>query len=166
MAAGGRGGVGASVTIRRPVGEVFAFYRDFTHFPQFLGDVMDVRHAGGGRTRWTVRGPMGMMVHWAVEVTEERPDTLIRYATTGGLTGGRGRWSVHFSPGGRPDTTVVREVMTIPLGRWGATALGLIGKPPAAESEANLHRLQQLLETGEVTDTRHAVPGKFGPRSG
>ena len=50
----------------------------------------------------------------------------------------------------------------MPFGRVGRTALAAIGKPPAAETEANLHRLKQLLETGEVTDTAHAVPGKFG----
>jgi len=47
------------------------------------------------------------------------------------------------------------------LGSLGRAALALIGKFPAQESPANLHRLKELLETGKVTDTDYAVPGKF-----
>jgi hypothetical protein len=43
-------------------------------------------------------------------------------------------------------------------------ALALIGKFPAQEVSANLHRFKQLMETGRVTDTTHAVSGKF-PKS-
>ena len=48
--------VQATVTIRRPVEEVFAFYRDFRNLPRFLGDVMAVEQTGPATSRWTVRG--------------------------------------------------------------------------------------------------------------
>jgi hypothetical protein len=57
--------------------------------------------------------------------------------------------------------TVVRELMKAPLGRLGRAALTLMGRSPAEEVAANLHRLQQLMETGCVTDTSYAVAGKF-----
>jgi hypothetical protein len=40
--------------------------------------------------------------------------------------------------------------MKIPVGKLGQLALQLIGKSPAAEVAANLHRLKQLMETGRV----------------
>jgi len=43
-------------------------------------------------------------------------------------------------------------------------ALALIGKYPAKEVSANLHRFKELLETGGVTDTSYAVAGKFARR--
>jgi len=52
--------------------------------------------------------------------------------------------------------------MTAPLGRVRRAALALIGKFPADEVSANLHRLKQLLEAERVTDTSYAVRGKFG----
>ncbi|MEU0157130.1 hypothetical protein [Micromonospora fulviviridis] len=55
-------------------------------------------------------------------------------------------------------------MLKTPFGRLGHIALTLAGKPPAAEVAANLRRLKQLLEKGEVTDTEHAVAGKFGRR--
>jgi hypothetical protein len=45
--------------------------------------------------------------------------------------------------------TVVRELMKAPLGRLGRVALALIGKFPAEEVTANLHRLKQVMETGK-----------------
>jgi uncharacterized membrane protein len=110
--------VEAAVTIQRPVSEVFAFYQDFRNLPRFLGDVMDVAPAGPGRSRWTVRGPLGLQIHWAVEVTQERPNELIRYETSG-LPGARGCWEIHFAPED-PGSTTVREVMTMP---WADSAI-------------------------------------------
>ena len=50
------------------------------------------------------------------------------------------------------------------LGRLGRAALALIGKFPAEEVTANLHRLKEIIETGKVTDTSYAVAGKFSQR--
>ena len=47
----------ASVTIQRPVEDVFKFYRDFKNLPRFLGDVMATEHIGPATSRWTVQGP-------------------------------------------------------------------------------------------------------------
>ena len=87
-------------------------------------------------------------------------DRLLRYETVA-VPGLRTHWAVHFSPGADPGRTEVHEVLRTPFGRLGHLALTLAGKPPAAEVAANLRRLKQLLETGEVTDTAHAVAGKF-----
>ena len=151
--------VEASVTIGRRVEDVFAFYRDFTNLPKFLGDVMAIEPTGPDTTRWTIQGPLGIKAHWTIQVTEERANELIRYHTVSspGLTT---YWDVYFTRAS--NETRVREVMRMPLGGLGLAALALIGKFPAKEESANLHRLKQLLETGRVTDTSYAVAGKFG----
>lgn len=147
----------ASVTIERPVEEVFGFYRDFRNLPRFLGDVMAVERIDPATSRWTVQGTFGFRVHWTTTVTEERPNELIRYETAGL----RSSWEINFTPGPQAGSTVVREVMRAPLGRLGRAALALVGKFPAEEVSANLHRLKQVMETGHVTDTSYAVAGKF-----
>jgi uncharacterized membrane protein len=149
----------ARIGIARPVGEVFAFYADFGNLPRFLGDVMAVEPTGDDMSRWTIQGPFGIQMHWTIKVTEQRVNELIRYETTS-LPVLRARWDVYFSAGVTGQTDV-REVLTAPLGSLGQAALTLIGKPPAKEVAANLNRLKQLLETGQVTDTTYAVPGKF-----
>lgn len=152
----------ASVTIGRPVRTVYSFYRDFNNLPSFLGDVMAVEAIDPSTTRWTIQGPLKIAFHWTIEVTEEVENTLIRYQTVAHPTR-RIRWDIHFAPG--PDTgeTVVREAMHTPLGPTGLKLLAWIGKPAVKEMTANLRRLKEVLETGQVRDRSYAVPGKFPP---
>jgi uncharacterized membrane protein len=165
-AIGGHEKIEARVRIGRPVGEVFEFYRDFRNLPRFLGDVMSVEPTGEKTSRWTIQGPARMRIRWEMEVIEEQPDSVIRYRTNS-LHGLDTTWNVYFgSAADDPGSTEVREVMDLPLGKVGLLGMALVGKPPADEVAANLHRLKQLMETGRVTDTSHAVPGKFeGARS-
>jgi uncharacterized membrane protein len=150
----------AHVTIRRPVGDVFSFYRDFGNLPRFLGDVMAIESLGHATYRWTIQGPLGVRGQWTVRVTEEVVNTRIRYET---LSSPRLRtyWAIDFAPGPDSGQTEVRETMRAPLGRVGRAALALIGKFPSAEVTANLHRLKEVMETGTVSDTRNAIRGKF-----
>ena len=149
----------ASVTIRCPVEQVFAFYRDFRYLPAFLGDVMEIEVIDPATSRWTIRGPLGIQAHWTIRVTEERTNELIFYETAS-APGLRTYWEIYFATLRRGETEV-REVMKVPLGRLGRAALALLGKFPAEEISANLHRLKQLMETGKVTDTTYSVRGKF-----
>src|SRR5260370_11642134 len=68
-------------TTHRPIEEVFRFYQDFQNLPRFLGDVMDIEPIGPATSRWTIQGPLGMRMHWTMQVTEERTNELIRYQT-------------------------------------------------------------------------------------
>jgi uncharacterized membrane protein len=151
--------VRASVQIRRSVDEVFAFYRDFANLPRFLGDVMAVEPLAPTLSRWTIQGPFGLRVSWIIKLAEARANEVIRYHTVG-FASLSTHWDIQFSP--TPDgETEVREVMTIPFGAAGRAMLMAIGKSPAAEVRANLQRLKEVLETGRVTNTDHAVAGKF-----
>jgi uncharacterized membrane protein len=157
------GTVEGHITIERPIDEVFEFYRDFTNLPRFLGDVMAVEPLGASRYRWRIHGPLGIPVRWKIKVTEVRTNERICYETMGS-TRLRTFWDVAFSRGEDVNHTDVHEVMRMPLGWLGRAALALIGKSPAEEIASNLHRLKQLIETGLVTDTSHAVAGKFRRR--
>lgn len=156
----GRNRVEVAVTIRRPVEQVFGFYREFKNLPTFLGDVLAIQPTGPTTSRWTIEGPFGIQTHWTIEVTEERANELIRYETVTSPST-RTYWEVYFSPGHDPGETEVREVMRAPEGKLVQAALALIGKYPAQEVAANLHRFKQVMETGKVTDTTYAVPNRF-----
>jgi uncharacterized membrane protein len=155
-----KGSIEATVSIHRPVEEVFSFYRDFRNLPSFLGDVMAVEPISPTTSRWTVQGPLGIRVVWRIRVTEETPNRLIRYETIA-PPGLRTTWEIRFASGNEAENTEIRETLKAPFGKLGRAALALVGKPPAEEVASNLHRLKQILETGKVTDTSHAIPGKF-----
>ncbi|HET9981985.1 MAG TPA: hypothetical protein VFQ38_00290 [Longimicrobiales bacterium] len=124
---------------------------------------MAIDPVGPATWRWTIQGPLGIRVKWTVKVTEERANELIRYETVS-LPVLKASWEIHFAPGAEAGEAEVREVMKTPLGTLGRAALALIGKFPAEEERSNLQRLKELLETGRVSDTSHAVAGKFAPR--
>ena len=149
-----------TVIIARPVPEVYAFYRDFRNLPRFLGDVVKVEITGPTTSRWTMQAPFGIQIRWTTEVVEERPNEFIHYQTSNSPKW-RTSWEIHFSSGSEEGQTEVRERMAIPLGKLGRAALGLLGKFPASEVSANLHRLKQVIESGTVTDTSYSVSGKF-----
>jgi uncharacterized membrane protein len=148
----------ASVTIARPVHDVFEFYRNLGNLSSFLGDVMSVERIGPSLYRWVVSGPFGVKVRWKVRITELREDSLIRYQTMSHLPTS---WTVTFSTMPGQTSTLVEEGITIPFGAVGKVLLAFIGKPPVPEIASNLNRLKQLLETGTITDLSHSVPGKF-----
>jgi len=155
--------VKATIAIDHPAHEVYAFYRDMTHFPLFLGDVMAVEAVDPDRYRWTIQGPLGSEIHWIIDILEARPDTLLRYGTetTEGL---RAIWTTNFEPVDRGTGVRVTQSLHMPFEPLSGVLLTLIGKSPQGEVEANLRRLKELLETGKVTTLAHAVPGKFGAR--
>jgi uncharacterized membrane protein len=71
------------VVIRRPVQDVYGFYRNFTNLPRFLGDIVAVEQVADETYRWTVVGPLGTRVPMTVTITEQRVNQLIRYQTRG-----------------------------------------------------------------------------------
>jgi uncharacterized membrane protein len=157
--------LGATVTgdvvIRRPLREVYRFYRDFTNLPAFLGDVLAVDHVTDTTYRWVVAGPFGTRIPLTVTITEEHVDRLIRYQTSGSLP--HGRWELTFAAEPDAGTTRVREQLVIPLGVIGRAALALIGKFPDREVGANLIMLKNVLEAGHGSPSRAATRGEPDP---
>jgi uncharacterized membrane protein len=151
----------ANESIHRPAADVYAFYRDFSNLTRFLGDVIAVEPLSQERFRWTIQGPFGIKVSWTVRVTEERTNELIRYETVS-VPWLKTYWEVYFEEERGFPVTSIRETMRLPLGWIERAMLAGIGKHPAREVSANLHRLKELMEKGWVTDTTYAVPGKFG----
>ena len=144
--------VTGEVAIRRPVQDVYRFYRDFPNLPRFLGDVVAVEQVADRTYRWTVAGPLGTRVPVTVTVTEQQVDHLIRYETSGPALL-RGRWKLAFAPDTDAGGTRLREQLVVPLGAIGRVLLAIIGKFPDREVAANLARLKQLLETGDGSGT-------------
>jgi uncharacterized membrane protein len=144
--------VTGEVAIRRPVQDVYRFYRDFANLPRCLGDVVAVEQVADRRYRWTVAGPLGTRMPVTVTVTEQQVDHLIRYETSGPALL-RGRWKLAFAPDTDAGGTRLREQLVVPLGAIGRVLLAIIGKFPDREVAANLARLKQLLETGDGNGT-------------
>jgi uncharacterized membrane protein len=138
-----------SVTIARPPEVVYAFFRDFQNLPKFLSHVQSVR-VQDGHSHWSVQGPLGSSIEWDAEIVEEHPAQLLVWRSVPDAdVAHQGR--VELRPLGDRDTELdIVLRYDPPVGKVGAAIAELLGVAPAQQISADLRRLKQVLETGEV----------------
>ena len=139
-----------SVTIRRPLKDVYEFFRDFENLPSFMSHLESVK-VQNGQSHWCARGPLGRRVEWNAEIIEDRPGELIAWRSLAGADiPNQGRVTFRPTPD-REDTELSVELRyDPPAGALGRAFAKVFGKEPAQQISADLRRLKQVLETGEV----------------
>ena len=147
-----------SVTINRPIEELYRFWRNLENLPQFMPHLVSVERVTDTLSRWRARGPGGRVVEWNAEIINEVPNKVIGWRSIEGsdvVSAG----SVNFEDAGPGRGTHVRVRMQYspPGGRVGAAVARLLGRDAATEIREDLQRFKQLVETGEVPTT-HGQP--------
>lgn len=144
--------IGRSVTINRPRDDIYAKWRDFTAFPQFMDNVRSVEKLDEKRSKWTIEAPAGAAVELVTEITADEPGRRIAWKSTEessiATTG-----EVLFEDAAPGRGTIVRLVQsyTPPAGLIGKAVAKLFQREPNIQARRDLRRFKQLLETGEVT---------------
>lgn len=148
----GKGGsiVGRSVTINRPVGELFGYFRDFANLATFMENVESVSAIDPKRSHWVVKAPGGRTVEWDAVVTEEQEDGFIAWASEPGAdVANSGR--VEFRDAGARGTVVTATILYDPPGgAIGKLIAKMFQREPAIQARRDLRRFKQLMETGEI----------------
>lgn len=140
-----------SITVGRPVEEVYAFWNDFTNFPRFMQHVESVETLDDTRSRWRATGPAGTHVEWTAEIVERRAGELIAWQAVDEPTLYHAG-TVTFRAAPRGEGTVVSVEMRYapPGGPLGAALLKLFRKEPGQQVSDDLRRFKQVMEIGEV----------------
>jgi uncharacterized membrane protein len=143
--------VGRTVSIDKPREEIFAAWRDFTRFPTFMENVERVEDLGDGRSRWTIKAPLGSTVELVTRISEEIPNDLIAWKSEpDSQVQTQGRVQLFEVAPGRG--TAVRLTMTYdpPAGLPGRAIAKVLQREPNVQARRDLRRFKQLIETGEV----------------
>ena len=143
-----------SVTVDRPAGELYAFWRDVENAPKFMNHIESAKRTGEKTSHWVARGPLGTKFTWDSEIIADEPGRLIAWKSLpGGAIDQAG--SVRFEEAvGEPGTVVTVELnYEPPAGAIGLAAAKLIGEDPDRHTRENLHHFKQLMETGVVPAT-------------
>ena len=140
-----------SVTVRRPVEEVYAFWRDFTNLPRFMRHLESVTMIDERRSRWVAKAPAGRTVEWDAETTEDRPNELIAWRSLPGADV-QNRGEVRFQPAPGNRGTEVRVTLEYdpPFGKLGSKIAMLFREEPGQQVADDLRHFRQVMETGEV----------------
>lgn len=142
--------VGRSVTINRPLPELFAFWRDFQNLATFMENVERIDVIDAKQSHWVVKAPGGGTVEWKAVVTEEAPDQFIAWTSAPDAdVANSGR--VDFQDAGARGT-VVSVVITYdpPGGTIGNVIAKMFQREPAIQARRDLRRFKQLMEAGEI----------------
>jgi uncharacterized membrane protein len=136
------------VTIFRPAGELYAFWRKLENLPKVMQHLVSVHELDSRRSHWVAKAPTGN-VEWDAEILTDRPGEVISWrslpeadvATAG---------SVHFRPAPGNRGTEVKVVLSYnpPAGRVGATLAWLAGRDPRAEVREDLRAFKRTMEAG------------------
>lgn len=141
---------GRSVTINRPVGEVFATFRDFANLPAFMENVERIEHLDAKRSHWVVKAPGGRTVEWNARVTDERPDELIEWTSEEGADVPNSGRVTFQGVEGRGTVVTATILYDPPGGAIGKLIAKMFQREPAIQARRDLRRFKQFMETGEV----------------
>lgn len=146
--------IGRSVTINKPRGELYAFWRDFSNLPAFMENIHEVRKIDDRRWRWSIAGPAGMDIEFVSEITEDRPNEMIAWRSEeGGDIRNSGRIEFRDAPAGRGTQVTATIAYDAPAGEVGRIVAKLFQREPGIQARRDLKRFKQLMEAGEIADS-------------
>ena len=150
-----------TVTVNKPVEEVYRFWRNFEGFPRFMGHLQEVQVIDDKRSHWVARGPGGMEVEWDAEIIEDVPNERLAWRSMQDADiDNAGVVRFEKAPGGRGTIIRVETHYRPPAGTAGMIVAKLFGEEPQVQIDGDLRRFKQVIETGEVTTTIGQPAGK------
>lgn len=76
--------VDESVTVGKPVEEVYAFWRRLDNLPYFMEHLQSVTVLDDKRSHWITKAPAGRRVEWDAEIVSEEPNEMISWRSAAG----------------------------------------------------------------------------------
>jgi uncharacterized membrane protein len=148
----------ATIVIARPRHELYTFWRDFNNAPKFMARVAAVTEVDSLSSMWTVRDEAGKTAQWEMLVTDDEPDRLIAWSTSGNSPvsySGRVEFQDAVGDGGTEVTAVLRREQHAGLVE---TLIEAVAGPPAEEdpplqSRGDLGRLKAFMEAQPAPST-------------
>lgn len=150
--------VAATVTVNRPVEEVYEFWKNPQNFARFMGQIESVRVTGGGHTRWKAKAPAGLTVEWDAMTVIDRPNDEISWRSVDSAevhnTG-----TVRFrKAGGDRGTEVHLQMEFKPKGGVvGAKLARFFAMIPKTQMQIDLRRFKQMIELGEIVHSDASI---------
>jgi len=140
-----------SITVNRPVAEVYAFWHNFENLPQFMRHLESVTVTGERRSHWKAKAPAGQTVEWDADTLEDRPNELISWRSAEG-SDVYNAGSVRFmpAPGNRGTEVRVDLAYDPPFGKLGSKVAMLFREEPGQQVMDDLRHFKQVMETGEI----------------
>lgn len=139
-----------TITVNRPVSDVFSFLRHLENLPRFMKHLESVRCNGGNISHW-VAEIGGLKLEWDAEAIELRQNEVISWQSLPAAQVDNAG-SIWFRPAVGNRGTVVKVALKYapPGGKAGAKVAKVLGAEAKSAMEDDLRRFKSLIETGEI----------------
>jgi uncharacterized membrane protein len=149
-----------SLTINKPVAELYQFWRNFENLPQFMQHLESVKTTGDKTSHWKAKAPLGQSVEWDAEVTSDRENERIGWKSLEGAdipNSGVVEFKPTINRGTEVTVTLTYEA---PGGQLGAMLAKLFGEEPSQQVYGDLYRFKSLMEAGELIKVEGQTSGR------
>lgn len=148
----------ATVTILKPLPEVYAFFRDFSYFSRGMDELDRVEAVSKDVHRWFARGSDAS---WDTKVlVDEAPHRFAWKSEEGNALNMVGGMTFEPALEGRATVVSMKVIFPSPAGRLAALLKKVQGEDPDTQAIKCLRALKSLLETGEVPTTQGQPSGR------
>jgi uncharacterized membrane protein len=151
-----------SVLVNTAPDGAYTFVRNLENLPRFLKHLKNVEVRDEKRSHWAVQGPGGKEIEWDAEIITDSPNHVISWRSLN-HPDVKSAGSVHFEPAiGKRGTIIRVRMQYLPIGGALRAFVGkLFGDEPDLQLDEDLHRLKQVLETGEIATTQGQPRGEL-----
>jgi uncharacterized membrane protein len=149
-----------SITIDRPIEDLYAFWHDLTNLPSVMDYVKSIQ-VTGDTSHWTLQLPGGIKTEFNTEVYNEVPNEVIAWRSLEGSEL-QNAGSVRFkpAPGSRGTEVQLTVEFVPPAGAIGQAVIKLFGEVPAQYVGQGLREFKQNMEAGEIATTEGQPSGR------
>jgi uncharacterized membrane protein len=147
-----------SVTVNKPIAEVFAYWRSLENLPNFMEHLESVTVLDNRRSHWKAKAPAGTSVEWDAEIVEERENEMISWRSMpGAVVPNAGTVRFKEAPGGQGTEVHVVMEYHIPGGTVGSVVAKLFREEPDQQVRDDLRHFKQVMETGEIVKSDASI---------
>ncbi|UWX65289.1 SRPBCC family protein [Deinococcus rubellus] len=152
--------VSDAVTVGQPPEALYAVWRRLENLPALMSHLQEVRVLEGGRSRWTVKGPLGD-VSWDAELTADEPGKRLAWRSLPGADiENSGEVLFRPAPGERGTEVVVRLKYRAPGSTVGPVIARMLGQEPSQQLRDDLMRFKREQELGFHPTTQGQSSGR------
>lgn len=152
-----------SITIGKPVEEVYAFWQDPQNLAKIMAHFAEVSPAGDTRTHWRVRGPLDRTAEWYSEhFNDDSAHCMGWRSLPEGKIANDGSIEMRRAPDSFGTEVTLRLRFEPPSGAAGRALAKQLGFIPRTIAEKALRRAKALMETGEIPTLAHNPSGRTG----
>lgn len=156
-----------AATVQRSAMDLYGVWRRLDLLPLFIDGLRSVELVEKNRSRWTVDGPGSRTYAWEAEIIADEPGRMVAWKTLPG-SDVQSAGTVRFEELPFDRGTEVRVTIEwVPPGKaLGAAVARATGDDARTRIHGALHRLRQLMETGEISTTAGQPVGGKQRRKG